>query len=76
MRTLSVIFFFAFVHSCISAQAPPVTWCLDKPLTRQDTLALIANRVHRVRIYEANKNDSSRTIPKSISGSGKDANPL
>jgi hypothetical protein len=52
--------------SCLSMaqQLVPFSWCMDKPLTKLDTLALIRNKVKRIRVYEISMNDSSGKVPR------------
>jgi hypothetical protein len=60
----SLLFSFLIVFGSTSAQKPVAfSWCFDKPLTSEDTLGLIMNKVKRIRAYELSVNDSNGKVP-------------
>src|ERR1041385_8028480 len=73
--SLSVLLWMV-LRQALAAQNYTPGWCMDKPLTRQDTLAFIQNDVRKISGYETSIDDSSGTIPDHTWMKGKKKLPL
>src|ERR1051326_5697735 len=74
-RSISALLWIVLCQA-LDAQNYALGWCMDKPLIKEDTLALIKNHVRKISVYETSIDDSSGTIPAHIWMKGEKKQPL